>query len=145
MDICGTSHRCKMTAPNISELASALSIGDRLTSIYYGGAFHACDNQLDVIHPATGGLLCRSGAAGPGDVAAAVAAAKACFDAGGWSSLTGAERAVWLRRMAAAVEAKKESLGRVEAINVGRPIFEMEGDLGDTGTFLECPHGRWSY
>ena len=25
-----------------------------------------------------------------------------------------------------------QPLGRIEAINVGRPIFEMEGDLGDT-------------
>jgi betaine-aldehyde dehydrogenase len=62
-------------------------------------------------------------------------AAHAGLDA--WSALSGAERAGWLRMLAAAVEAKREPLMQLEAINTGRTINEMGGDLDDTGVFLE--------
>lgn len=56
---------------------------------------------------------------------------------GAWSALSGTERAAWLRKLAVAVEAKREPLMQLEAINTGRTINEMEGDLDDTGAFFE--------
>ena len=63
-------------------------------------------------------------------MATAVAAAQAAFPA--WSKSKGEERAGWLRKLAAATEANKEPLKQLEAVNVGRTINEMAGDLEDT-------------
>ena len=127
--------------PTVAQLAEALNIGDKLQSIYYGGEWHPASGTLNLISPSTGVGLCASGAAGSDDVAAAVAAATATFEAGGWSGLSGTERAPWLRKMAVALSEKREALKTLEAINVGRPIFETDGDIEDSLSFLEYNAG----
>jgi betaine-aldehyde dehydrogenase len=126
---------------SVQELASALSIGDKLQSIYYGGQWHACRSTLELQNPASGASLCVSGAADEADVADAVAAAGAAYRVGTWSGLSGAERAVWLRKMGPALEAKRDALKTLEALNVGRPIFETDGDVSDSLSFLEYNAG----
>ena len=120
---------------SVPELAAALAIDTKLTSYFAGGAFHKAGGTLSLTSPLTRESLCEGGDCQAEDVAIAVAAAQAAFPA--WSKTTGAERAAWLRKLAAATEAKKEPLMQLEAVNVGRTINEMAGDLEDTGAFLE--------
>jgi betaine-aldehyde dehydrogenase len=126
----------------VSSLARSLGISGSLGCYYAGGAFHQCSgDDVSLLSPVSGELLASTGGCSATDVDAAVQAASACFQSGTWSGLSGKERGVWLKKLAIAVEAKKSDLMRLEAINVGRPIFEMEGDLADTVAFLEFNAG----
>jgi 1-pyrroline dehydrogenase len=65
--------------------------------------------------------------AGPAEVDAAVAAARAAFP--GWSATTPGERAGALLALAALVEAEADALGRLESRNVGKPISAVPEEL----------------
>ena len=58
----------------------------------------------------------RDGAA----VTACVAAARAAFPA--WSSLPAAERAAWMEKLAAGIEARLDEFARAESRDVGKPL-----------------------
>jgi 1-pyrroline dehydrogenase len=66
--------------------------------------------------------------AGPGDVDAAVAAARRAFD--GWASATPGERAGALLALADRVEAHAAELGALESLNVGKPVAAVPEELG---------------
>ncbi len=90
-----------------------------------GGWRDASDGgTFDVVAPASEQHLATVAAATDDDVAAAVAAARAQFDGGPWSRLTGAERGVLLNRLADAIERDIEIFATLEALDVGRPAYE---------------------
>ena len=71
------------------------------------------------------------------DVNRAVSAAKAAFN--DWSNKTGAERAVFLRKIADLVKQEKSNLAKYESIDMGKPLPETEWDMDDVaGTFEFC-------
>jgi aldehyde dehydrogenase (NAD+) len=59
--------------------------------------------------------------AGPEDVDAAVAAAKAAFK-GPWNNYSGAQRAACMNKLADLIEEHAESLAKLESIAMGQPI-----------------------
>jgi acyl-CoA reductase-like NAD-dependent aldehyde dehydrogenase len=71
--------------------------------------------------PATGGEIAQVPFAGPADVEAAVAAARAAFE-GPWASLPPAARGQLLEALAAAVEAHAEELAQLESLDNGKPV-----------------------
>lgn len=75
---------------------------------------------IRVMEPAHGHPLDEVAAAGPADLDAAVAAAKAAFPH--WAGLTAVQRAEALFRFADLVRTHQEELARLEARNVGKPI-----------------------
>ncbi|HWH26917.1 MAG TPA: aldehyde dehydrogenase family protein [Pseudolysinimonas sp.] len=79
---------------------------------------------IDVVAPASGEILGKLAAATPADVDTAVKAARAQFDGGEWSQLSGAERGKLLWRLAELVEADFHNLATLEATDVGRPYGE---------------------
>lgn len=79
---------------------------------------------LSVESPSTGTEIARVAAAGPADVDAAVAAARAQVEGGEWSRLPGAERARLLLALADLIERDMALLARLEAIDVGKPVTE---------------------
>ncbi len=128
---------------------SPLSHPDRL---YIGGRWvrPSTGAMIDVVAPATERVGFRVAAAGPADVAAAVAAARTAFDNGPWPRLTPAERGGYLRRLATGLTARLDdlaaiapqetgvlrSLARSSAALLG-PIFTAYADLAATFPFVD--------
>lgn len=85
---------------------------------------------FETINPFTGAPWAVVPEAGPGDVDDAVRAARAAFDAGPWSTMTGSERAELIRRFADLVAGKAEELAEIETTDNGKLLREMRGQLG---------------
>jgi acyl-CoA reductase-like NAD-dependent aldehyde dehydrogenase len=83
---------------------------------------------LSVIEPATEAVLAELERAGPEEVDAAVAAAKAALPA--WRALDPGSRARALRDLAEALAARLEELAVLEARNAGKPIADARGEMG---------------
>ncbi len=71
--------------------------------------------------PATGGEIAQVPFAGPADVEAAVAAARAALE-GSWASLPPSARGQLLEALAAALEAHAEELAQLESLDNGKPV-----------------------
>ncbi|WP_066907907.1 aldehyde dehydrogenase family protein [Millisia brevis] len=80
-----------------------------------------------VIDPATGRVIAQAPVADDAQVDAAVAAAKAAFPR--WRDTPLAERAVVIERIADAIEARREQIGRVIVLENGKPIVAALGDV----------------
>src|SRR3712207_942133 len=67
----------------------------------------------------------------------AVRAARTAFDHGPWPRLTGAERARYLRAIAAGIRARQAELARLEVADNGKPLPEADGDVADAAGCFE--------
>jgi acyl-CoA reductase-like NAD-dependent aldehyde dehydrogenase len=85
-------------------------------------------DTLQVLEPATEGVLETVPRAGVEDVDAAVARAKAAFP--GWAAVAPGDRARLLLRVAALVEDRLEEIATLEARNAGKPIGDARGEIG---------------
>jgi acyl-CoA reductase-like NAD-dependent aldehyde dehydrogenase len=85
-------------------------------------------DTLQVLEPATEGVLETVPRAGVEEVDAAVARAKATFPA--WAAVAPGDRARLLLRVAALVEERLEELATLEARNAGKPIADARGEIG---------------
>jgi len=83
---------------------------------------------MRIIEPATEEVLAEVDESGVEDADRAVAAAKAAFPA--WRAVTPGDRALLMRRFAAAVETQAEKLSQLEARNAGKPITDARGEVG---------------
>ena len=92
------------------------------------------DELLVTINPATGERLAALPVAGPAEVEAAVAAARAAQPA--WAALAGAERARILRRAAEILRARNDQLAVLETRDTGKPIQETR--VVDVISGAEC-------
>jgi betaine-aldehyde dehydrogenase len=120
-------------------LQSTMSVTHALRDkLFIGGTFVSPQGgkTFDVFNPATEELLGRAPLGETADIDAAVKCARHSFDAGVWSSLSGAQRAVVLRQVAALVKQYKPILSEKEARNCGKPHREAEWDIDDVaGSF----------
>ena len=97
------------------------------TRMLIGGAREAgTETEEAVLNPRTGEQIVRMPEADPGQIARAVAAARAAF--AGWSRTTPGHRAGLLLAIADAVEARLEDFARLEALNCGKPINEVRNE-----------------
>lgn len=103
-------------------------------SIFVGGeAVSAIDGAYEaVINPATEEVIAEVPVCGEADVNRAVDAAVKAFE--GWEDSTPAERSQALYRLADAVEGRAEELGKLESLNVGKPLAYA---VGEVGTFVD--------
>ncbi len=93
----------------------------RLSHLIGGQAVTASGGAwLDVFEPATAAVYAQCPDGSDDDVAAAVAAAQRAFPA--WSTLPASERAAWIERLAAALEARLEDFAAAESRDVGKPL-----------------------
>ncbi|MFI7388668.1 gamma-aminobutyraldehyde dehydrogenase [Streptomyces sp. NPDC049813] len=91
-----------------------------------------------VVDPATGADVLRYELAGPDDVDAAVAAARAAFP--GWSGATPGERSDALHRFAGVLAERAEEFARLESLQCGKPLklsreFDVPGTVDNTAFF----------
>src|SRR5271169_6456969 len=89
---------------------------------------------MRIIEPACGAPFDEVAAAGPADLEAAVAAAKAAFP--DWARLNAVARAEVLFRFADLVRAHAEELATLEARNVGKPIGDARWEAGHVADTL---------
>src|SRR4051812_49325419 len=92
--------------------------------LFIGGAFVAPQDgtRVATINPATEEPLAEVAFAGPGDVAAAVEAARAA--AAAWAALPGLERGKYLFRIARLIQERSRELAVGESLGGGKPIRE---------------------
>jgi betaine-aldehyde dehydrogenase len=111
--------------------AAGLYVGGRAVEGTGSGTF-------SVVDPADGRAVWTYRTAGPGDVDAAVAAARAAFP--GWAGATPGERSQVLHRLAGVLDGMAADLARTETLQCGKPIrlstgFDVPGTLDNTAFF----------
>ena len=77
-------------------------------------------------------MACSSPAprrAAPAETEAAIAAARAAFDDGRWSELSGKERATLLLQVADLIDRDRERIARVETLEAGKPIAQARAEI----------------
>lgn len=92
-----------------------------------------CDSAdgatFERLSPSHGILVSRSANGGEADTVAAIAAARAAFDAGIWSRISGKARATVLLKVADLIEANVERIALVETLESGKPISQARGEV----------------
>jgi betaine-aldehyde dehydrogenase len=107
---------------------------------YVGGRPRAGSSgaRQEVVDPATGETVLTYEPAGPGDVDAAVEAARRALP--GWAGATPGERAAALTNLARVLGERAEEFARVESLQCGKPIrlsrgFDVPGTVDNTAFF----------
>lgn len=91
----------------------------------------ALDGQtFSTVNPANGEELAQLSLAGVEDVARAVHAARAAFEMGPWSRMSGAERGEYLWKLADLIDQHADELAELETLDNGKPLrVSRRGDL----------------
>jgi len=107
--------------------------------LYINGewADSASGKTFAVYDPATEEVIAQVPDANAEDVNRAVAAAKAAFEEGPWSTTTPQERGRILFRLAEKIRQNSAMLAETESRNSGKPIVEAEFDINDVATCFE--------
>src|SRR3954469_12001962 len=84
--------------------------------------------MIRVIEPATAQVMAEIPQAGVEETDAAVERARRAFPA--WRAVAPADRARLLRRLADAIESRREELAVLEARNADKPIADARGEMG---------------
>lgn len=114
-----------LTTAEYKSIAAGLSFP---TLAFIDGEFRPAisGKTFTTTNPATGEALAEIAACDAQDVDAAVAAARAAFDDGGWSRLHPGERKETLLRLAALMEENARELAVLESLDAGKTIFDCE-------------------
>lgn len=107
-----------------------LYIDGQWVSPVKGGSFETID-------PSNECVITRVAAATAPDIDRAVNAARRAFDEGPWPQMSGAERAIVLRRIAAGIRERQQALAELEVRDNGKPLPEALWDIGDTAGCFE--------
>lgn len=97
---------------------------------WIGGAWveSATGETVEVVNPATGDTIASVPASGPEDVDRAARAAAEAFES--WQHSTPQDRSLMLLRLADAIEARSDELGRLESLNCGKPVTAAIDEIG---------------
>jgi aldehyde dehydrogenase (NAD+) len=106
--------------------------------VFIGGRWRpaAGAQVLPLIDPSTGELLAEIARGAAPDIDAAVHAAQGARD-GDWGRLSAVERGRVLARMAARVAEQADTLARLEAMDVGKPLAQAKADALALARYLE--------
>lgn len=99
-----------------------------------GGALVDGESTMDVINPATEGVLAVCPRASVAQLDAAVAAGKAAFPA--WARLSMDERRAMILKLADAIEARGDAFARLLTQEQGKPLTESTAEIAYTAAFL---------
>ena len=99
--------------------------------LFIGGQFvdAASGKTMDIINPATGGVIGTLAAASEADVGRAVQSASAAFESGVWRDMPVQQRARVLNKFADLFEADLENFFRLETLDNGRPLVETRAQI----------------
>ena len=96
-----------------------------------GGVWRdSADSQtFDRVSPSHKVVVSRSALGGIAETDAAIVAARAAFNAGLWSRISGKARAAVLLRVADLIEDNVEHMARLETLESGKPISQSRGEV----------------
>ncbi|MDT5147008.1 MAG: hypothetical protein QOC58_1653 [Mycobacterium sp.] len=101
--------------------------------LFIGGTWvqPSTDRHIDVVSPHSEMPIARVAAAGPADIDAAVAAARAAFDTGDWPRRPPSERIALVRRLAEIYGQRRMEMADVITSEIGAPIsFSKRAQAG---------------
>ncbi|HRO15126.1 MAG TPA: aldehyde dehydrogenase family protein [Paracoccus sp. (in: a-proteobacteria)] len=104
--------------------------------ILIGGRWIHIGEVLPVLDPSTGMQIGRIARGGADQVDAAVAAAKTALD-GDWGRLTAAERGRLMLDLSGLIRERAETLARIEASDVGKPLTQARADALAMARYFE--------
>ncbi|KJS09163.1 MAG: aldehyde dehydrogenase [Hoeflea sp. BRH_c9] len=109
------------------------------THLFINGAWESPlrGGTLEVIDPATEAVIHQAPAGTAEDIDRAVSAARTAFDTGPWPKMSGADRAVYLRKIARKITEKREALALLEVRDNGKPLPEALWDIDDAAGCFE--------
>ena len=81
------------------------------------------------LSPSHGTVVSRAAKGGKAEAEAAISAARAAFDDGRWSQLSGKARATVLLKVADLIEANVERMALIETLESGKPITQARGEV----------------
>jgi acyl-CoA reductase-like NAD-dependent aldehyde dehydrogenase len=81
------------------------------------------------VAPSHGVVVSRSAKGGEAETNAAIAAARAAFESGVWSRITGKARSAILLKVADLIEANVERFALIETLETGKPITQSRGEI----------------
>ncbi|RIH83742.1 Succinate-semialdehyde dehydrogenase [NADP(+)] GabD [Meiothermus luteus] len=105
------------------------------TRAYLNGRWHPTPRTFPVLSPYSGEVLAEVSDCGEEEARLAADAAVAAFRE--WKKLTGFERGRILRRWNDLLVAHQEELGRLTALEMGKPITEAKGEVLYAASFVE--------
>src|SRR5579863_5966123 len=85
----------------------------------------------DLINPANGETIATVAEGNERDAEEAIRAARKAFDEGPWGSISAADRAALLLRVADRIDDRREEFTRIDTLNNGKPLREAEYDVID--------------
>lgn len=96
-----------------------------------GGAWResADGATFERVSPAHGVVVTRAAKGGAAETEAAIAAARAAFDDGRWSELSGKARATLLLKVADLIDRDRERIARAEVLEAGKPIAQARAEI----------------
>ncbi len=96
-----------------------------------GGRWTAgAGEPIERVAPGHGVVVSRYQTADAAQTEAAILCARTAFDEGPWPRMTGAERSNTLLRCADLIAANAEALAWLDAVEAGKPIAQVRGELG---------------
>lgn len=96
----------------------------------------ASDETLALHDPSTGSVICKIARGVASDIDRAVAAAEQALD-GEWGRMTAVERGRIMTRISQMVIEKAETLARLEASDVGKPLKQARADVFALARYME--------
>lgn len=105
------------------------------TDAYVGGKWHKTPKTFAVKSPYSGQVVADVADAGEAEAKTAADAAVAAFKE--WKKLTGFDRGKILRKWNDLLIAHQEELGRLTALEMGKPITESKGEVLYAASFVE--------
>ncbi|MCI5075227.1 aldehyde dehydrogenase family protein [Oricola sp.] len=84
---------------------------------------------VERVSPAHGVVVSRAAKGGEDETNAAIAAARAAFESGVWSRISGKERAAVMLKVADLIEANVERMALIETLESGKPITQSRGEV----------------
>jgi len=105
------------------------------SAAYLGGKWHQTPKTFAVKSPYSGEKIADVADCGEAEAKAAADAAVEAF--GSWKAKTGYERGKTLRRWFDLLVAHQEELGRLTALEMGKPITEAKGEVLYAASFVE--------
>lgn len=102
---------------------------------FVAGEWVTAATSIEVLNPATGGLLATVPRLGASETRRAIEAAQAAMPA--WAAKTAKERAAVLRRWFDLMMANQEDLARIMTAEQGKPLGESRGEIAYAASFIE--------
>jgi acyl-CoA reductase-like NAD-dependent aldehyde dehydrogenase len=96
---------------------------DAATQLFIGGDWRDAEHTFADINPATENPIREIAAGTPGDIDAAVRAARGTLE-GAWGRVSGRDRGRFLEQIATLIERDGEILARLEALDIGKPVAQ---------------------